>query len=192
MSSLERRNFRLLAVLGIVVTAMVGMSYASVPLYDLFCRVTGFGGTTQVALTQSKNVTVRPINVRFDAMTTKINWDFQPMQRQIELKVGENAVAFYQATNHSSLPLTGTATFNVTPLKAGAYFNKIDCFCFTEQTLNPGQTIEMPVSFYIDPEIEGDPNLNDVKTITLSYTFFPADVGKINSKEREVTINSGS
>ena len=192
MSSLKRKNFCLLAVLGIVVTAMVGMSYASVPLYDLFCRVTGFGGTTQVALMQSNNVTQRPINVRFDAMTTKINWAFQPMQRQIELKVGENAVAFYQATNHSPLPLTGTATFNVTPLKAGAYFNKIDCFCFTEQTLNPGQTIEMPVSFFIDPEIESDPNLNDVRTITLSYTFYPADVGEIKLKEPQVTFNSGS
>ena len=109
---------------------MVGMSYAAVPLYDLFCRVTGFGGTTQIASKRSNTVSDRPIKVRFDAMANNIDWAFQPIQRQIELKVGENALAFYRATNRASESLTGTATFNVTPLKVGAYFSKVECFCF--------------------------------------------------------------
>ena len=175
MSTLGRKNRRLVVVLTTVAMGMVGMSYAAVPLYDLFCRVTGYGGTTQIAAEKSSSVTQRPIKVRFDAMVTNIDWAFQPVQRQIELQVGENAVAFYRATNQSKRTLTGTATFNVTPFKVGAYFSKVECFCFTEQTLSPGQTVDMPVAFYVDPDISNDPNLNDVKTITLSYTFYPVD-----------------
>jgi cytochrome c oxidase assembly protein subunit 11 len=130
--------------------------------------------------------------VRFDAMVTNIDWAFQPIQRQIKLQVGENAIAFYRATNRSKKSLTGTATFNVTPLKVGAYFSKIACFCFTEQTLEPGQTVEMPVAFFVDPEISNDPNLNDVKTITLSYTFYPVDKPTRPALERQVSAKAES
>ena len=191
MSTLAQKNRRLVTGLGFVVVGMVGMSYAAVPLYDLFCRVTGFGGTTQIASERSNTVSDRPIKVRFDAMTTNIDWAFQPIQRQIELKVGENALAFYRATNRTTSSLTGTATFNVTPLKVGAYFSKVECFCFTEQTLGPGETIEMPVAFYVDPAIDEDPNLKDVKTITLSYTFYPTEPTNIQSEERQVSANTG-
>ena len=194
MSTLAQKNRRLVTGLGFVVVGMVGMSYAAVPLYDLFCRVTGFGGTTQIASERSNIVSDRRVKVRFDAMTTNIDWAFQPIQRQIELKVGENALAFYRATNRTSESLTGTATFNVTPLKVGAYFSKVECFCFTEQTLGPGETIEMPVAFYVDPAIDEDPNLKDVKTITLSYTFYPTEPTEptnIQSEERQVSANTG-
>ena len=191
MSTLAQKNRRLVTGLGFVVVGMGGMSYAAVPLYDLFCRVTGFGGTTQIASERSNTVSDRPIKVRFDAMTTNIDWAFQPIQRQIELKVGENALAFYRATNRTTASLTGTATFNVTPLKVGAYFSKVECFCFTEQTLGPGETIEMPVAFYVDPAIDEDPNLKDVKTITLSYTFYPTESTNIQSEERQVSANTG-
>ena len=191
MSTLAQKNRRLVTGLGVVVVGMVGMSYAAVPLYDLFCRVTGFGGTTQIASERSNTVLDRAIKVRFDAMTTNIDWAFQPIQRQIALKVGENALAFYRATNRASESLTGTATFNVTPLKVGAYFSKVECFCFTEQTLGPGETIEMPVAFYVDPAINDDPNLRDVKTITLSYTFYPTEPTNPQLEERKVSANTG-
>lgn len=158
------------------VAGMVGMSFAAVPLYNLFCRVTGYGGTTQKAAQASDIVIDRTVRVRFDAsVNPSLNWQFHPKQREITLKVGESAIAFYEARNLSGKITTGTATFNVTPLKAGLYFTKIDCFCFTEQTLQPGKMAEMPVTFYVDPEIAKDPNLDDVKTITLSYTFFASE-----------------
>lgn len=191
MSALGQKNRRLMVVLGTVAVGMVGLSYAAVPLYDLFCRVTGFAGTTQVAEGKSTAMSQRAIKVRFDAMAADIEWAFQPVQRQIKLQVGENAVAFYRATNQSDRPLTGTATFNVTPLKAGAYFNKVECFCFTEQTLAPGESVDMPVAFFVDPEIETDPNLNDVKTITLSYTFYPVAKPTRTAGERQVSAKTG-
>ena len=192
MNALRRKNRHLVAVLSTVAMGMIGMSYAAVPLYDLFCRVTGYGGTTQIAVEKNDTVTQRPIKVRFDAMVTNIDWAFQPVQRQIELQVGENAVAFYRATNRSKQSLTGTATFNVTPLKVGVYFSKVACFCFTDQTLEPGQTVEMPVAFYVDPEISSDPNLDDVKTITLSYTFYAVDKPTKPVLERQVSAKAES
>lgn len=191
MSALGRKNRRLMVVLGTVAVGMVSLSYAAVPLYDLFCRVTGFAGTTQVAEEKSTAISQRAIKIRFDAMAADIEWAFQPVQRQIRLQIGENAVAFYRATNQSDRPLTGTATFNVTPLKAGAYFNKVECFCFTEQTLAPGESVDMPVAFFVDPEIEADPNLNDVKTITLSYTFYPVAKPTRTAGERQVSAKTG-
>lgn len=191
MSALGRKNRRLMVVLGTVAVGMVGLSYAAVPLYDLFCRVTGFAGTTQVAEEKSTAISQRAIKIRFDAMAADIEWAFQPVLRQIRLQIGENAVAFYRATNQSDRPLTGTATFNVTPLKAGAYFNKVECFCFTEQTLAPGESVDMPVAFFVDPEIEADPNLNDVKTITLSYTFYPVAKPTRTAGERQVSAKTG-
>ncbi|MFT6579804.1 MAG: cytochrome c oxidase assembly protein subunit 11 [Alphaproteobacteria bacterium] len=172
----SRRGARrtLFACVGLV-CGMIGLSFASVPLYQLFCTVTGYGGTTQVAADKSAVVTDRSIRIRFDATTNQnLPWTFQPVQREVHLKVGENAVAFYRAKNNADVAITGVATFNVTPQKAGLYFNKIDCFCFTEQTLKPNEMVDMPVAFFVDPDINNDPNLSEVKTITLSYTFFTA------------------
>ena len=157
------------------VVGMVGLSYAAVPLYRIFCQVTGYGGTTQAADSGSDVVLDKLVTVRFDANTARdMAWKFQPEQRQMTLRIGETGLAFYRATNPTSHTITGTATFNVTPLQAGSYFNKIECFCFTEQTLEPGASADMPVSFFVDPAIVDDPELEGVSTITLSYTFFPA------------------
>lgn len=174
MNDLQNRNRKTAIAAAGIVVGMIGLSYASVPLYDWFCRVTGFGGTTQVAEAAPAEIGERRIKVRFNADTAKgMPWRFQPVQREIEVRVGESALGFYIAQNPTDESVKGTATFNVTPLKAGIYFNKIECFCFTEQTLTAGQSIDMPVSFFVDPAISEDPNLDDVKTITLSYTFFP-------------------
>ncbi len=171
--TVKHRNRRTFGVLGLAVAGMLGLSYASVPLYDWFCRVTGYGGTTQVAETEADTVLDREIKIRFDASTARgMDWAFQPAQREITLKVGENGLAYYRAENNTDRVITGAATFNVTPLKAGPYFAKMECFCFTEQTLAPGEGVDMPVAFFVDPEIDQDINLDEVKTITLSYTFF--------------------
>lgn len=175
-NDLVRRNkFVAFAAVGIV-AGMVGMSYAAVPLYKLFCAVTGFGGTTQRADAAPGLILDRDVTVRFNAdIGQGLGWKFQPLQRDITLKVGEEALVYYRATNVSDKPLVGMATFNVTPDKTGQYFNKVACFCFTEQRLEPGQSIDMPVSFFVDPRIAEDRNLDDVANIALSYTFFPAD-----------------
>lgn len=161
-----------------VAAAMVGMSYASVPLYRLFCQVTGFGGTTQVASVAPDEILDRTITVRFNAdIAPGLAWSFEPVQRDMTVRIGETALAFYRARNLTDRPLTGMATFNVTPDKTGQYFNKIACFCFDQQTLEPGQVVDMPVSFFVDPKLARDRALNDVAHITLSYTFFPAAGG---------------
>ena len=170
----SRANRRVAVALAGVVVAMAGAAYAAVPLYDLFCRVTGFGGTTQVAAAAPETVGERVFTIRFNAdVDPKLPWAFQPVERSMTVKVGESGLAFFRAENLASRQTAGTATFNVTPLKAGQYFNKVQCFCFTEQRLAAGDSIEMPVSFFVDPAIVDDPNLDEVKTITLSYTFFP-------------------
>jgi len=154
--------------------AMVGLSYAAVPLYQIFCQVTGYGGTTQRAERAPDTVLDRKITIRFDANVGRgMGWKFRPVQRSMELKIGESALAFYEAKNLTKTKLTGTATFNVSPVAAGSYFNKIECFCFTEQTLEPGARADMPVTFFIDPKIVNDPEARNIKEITLSYTFFP-------------------
>lgn len=156
--------------------SMVGAAYAAVPLYELFCRVTGFGGTTQVADSASDVVIDRKITVRFDGnVNHALPWHFKPAQRSLTLKMGETAQLAYVATNDSEETTVGTSTFNVWPPTAGAYFNKLDCFCFTEQELVPGQSVEMPVVFFVDPEMDKDPELKHVREITLSYTFFPVE-----------------
>ena len=158
------------------VIMMIGVAYASVPLYKLFCQVTGFGGTTQRAEAAPDTVGTRMIKVEFDAsVNAKLPWQFKPKQRSIDLAVGARELAYYEAKNLAARATTGTALFNVTPLKAGQYFNKIECFCFNEQELQPGETVDMPVSFFIDPAIVDDPNMKEVKTITLSYTFFKVE-----------------
>jgi cytochrome c oxidase assembly protein subunit 11 len=185
----RQRNRVVLATLAGVVAGMVGLAFASVPLYDLFCRVTGYGGTTQVASAAPAAVGEKVITVRFNAdVNPKLPWSFRPAAKEVRLRVGETALAFFEAQNLGDRPVTGIATFNVTPLKIGQYFSKIECFCFTEQTLAPGQRVEMPVSFFVDPEIASDPNTREVSTITLSYTFFRSldDMPDPAEKEGEV------
>jgi len=172
-AALKRRNRRLgLATAGLV-AGMVGLSFAAVPLYTLFCQVTGYNGTTQRGGTLPARPGEAAVTVRFNANTHPgLPWRFAAEQSAMTLRVGEEGMAFYTAANQGSTPVTGIAVYNVTPEKAGRYFHKIACFCFDEQTLNPGQQVEMPVSFWVDPEIARDPNTRDVRTITLSYTFF--------------------
>ncbi|MCL5778798.1 cytochrome c oxidase assembly protein [Limibaculum sp. FT325] len=160
-----------------VVAGMVGMAYAAVPFYDWFCRVTGFGGTTQVAQAgDAVEVLDRMVTVRFDGSLSRgMPWQFRPATPPTEIRIGETGLAFYEAYNPTDHPITGTATFNVTPFAAGAYFTKIDCFCFTEQTLQPGERVMMPVTFYVDPDIVTDPETDRVHTITLSYTFYETE-----------------
>lgn len=158
---------------------MLGMAYAAVPLYAMFCQITGYGGTTQRVEQFSDRILDREITVRFDAnVAGGLPWDFKPVARSVTMKIGETALAHYTATNMFSVPTAGRATFNVTPQIAGSYFNKVECFCFTDTTLKPGETLDMPVLFYVDPDIVDTPELKDVKTITLSYTFFPIEVEK--------------
>ncbi|HEX6103781.1 MAG TPA: cytochrome c oxidase assembly protein [Alphaproteobacteria bacterium] len=190
------RNRRTGLMLFTLVIGMVALAFASVPLYRLFCEVTGFGGTPQrvEASAAPAAQSERLVTVRFNAdVNSGLPWSFQPAQRAIEVKIGEQALAFYRATNHADRPVTGTATFNVTPDKAGAYFAKIECFCFAEQTLQPGQSVEMPVTFYVDPAILKDRGLDDVDTITLSYTFFrAADDAERNGAEVSVAPQGGA
>lgn len=175
----NQRSNRLTAILCLgVFFGMVGAAYAAVPLYAMFCQLTGYGGTTQRVEQYSDRILEQTMAIRFDANTNGIFWDFQPVRRQVDLKIGETTQIHYSATNRGSSPTTGKATFNVTPELAGAYFNKVECFCFTDTTLRPGETIDMPVVFYIDPAIVDVPELKHVKTITLSYTFFQSDADK--------------
>ena len=174
----SRRRAATALILGGVVCGMVGLSFGAVPLYRLFCQVTGFGGTTQVAEEAPVEIGERVVTVRFNADTARdLPWYFKPEQREIKVRVGEMAMAVYNAVNQSDRALIGTSTFNVTPVKAGAYFNKIECFCFEEQTLAPGERADFPVSFFVDPDIVEDRRLDDVSTITLSYTFFARGEG---------------
>jgi cytochrome c oxidase assembly protein subunit 11 len=171
-----RRNAATATLLIGVVGGMAGLAYASVPLYRWFCQVTGFGGTTQVADRVPDRVLDRVITVRFNAdVSAALAWRFRPLQHSIEVRLGESALAFYAALNQAQVTTTGSATYNVTPAKAGPYFTKIACFCFDRQTLAPGQSADMAVRFFIDPEMADDRNLDDVTTITLSYTFFNAE-----------------
>lgn len=174
-NSLARRNRRAGLVILCIAAGMVALAYASVPLYKLFCRVTGFGGTTQVAAAAPEKILARAVTVRLDASTSRdMPWHFAPAQRQVAVRLGEKALVSYRAENRSERPVTGTAVYNVTPAKAGKYFRKIECFCFGEQTLNPGEKVNMPVVFFVDPALDSDPDMKDVGAITLSYTFFPA------------------
>ena len=174
--SAAKKSTRLAMALVGVVVGMVGLAYAAVPLYDLFCRVTGYGGTTQQADLAPDVILDEEITVGFDANTSrKMPWEFKPVKKTVTLKIGQTGIAFYQAYNPTDQTITGTASFNVTPQKVGQYFTKIDCFCFTEQTLKPGEKVDMPVTFFVDPEIASDPNTKEVQTITLSYTFFPIE-----------------
>ncbi len=171
----ERSNRVVAAACLAFFAGMVGMAYAAVPLYAMFCKVTGYGGTTQRVEQYSDRILDRTITVRFDANMSSVPWDFRPAARDVTMKIGETTQVHYTAKNLSTRPTSGRATFNVTPEMAGAYFNKVECFCFTDTTLKPGETLDMPVVFYVDPDIADVPELKDLKTITLSYTFFPIE-----------------
>ncbi|MBO6506031.1 MAG: cytochrome c oxidase assembly protein [Kordiimonadaceae bacterium] len=176
MTAVAAKNNRMAGMVVGVVLGMVGLAYASVPLYELFCRVTGYGGTTQRAELLDTQAIDRDMRVRFSANTHRdMPWDFKPQQVAQTLKVGEQGLAYFEAHNPTNQTIVGTATYNVAPHKAGTYFAKIDCFCFTEQVLKPGETVVMPVVYFIDPLIEEDRNLNEVTEVTLSYTFFVMD-----------------
>ena len=179
-NSLEQKNLRTGVYAFMGALAMLGLGYAAVPLYDLFCRVTGFGGTTQVASeTEAANAERlgliaggQTMSIRFDASTARdVPWTFRPAQSTDTVQIGQRDMAIYVAKNNSSVPITGTATFNVEPEQAGIYFNKIQCFCFTEQTLQPGEEVNMPVLYFVDPAMLEDENMKGVEQITLSYTF---------------------
>lgn len=178
---LDRRHRKVAAWLGAVAVSMIALSFAAVPLYRIFCQVTGYGGTTQ-RVAQGSGVTLdRTITIRFDAnVGPGLAWDFEPVQRTMTVKIGENALAFYRATNRADHEVKGTAAFNVLPELTGAYFNKVACFCFTEQSLKARESVEMPVSFYVDPALVADKDTKDTREITLSYTFYRVDAGKPN------------
>jgi cytochrome c oxidase assembly protein subunit 11 len=171
-----------------LVAVMVGAAYASVPLYRLFCQVTGFDGTPRIANAPSTQVLDKTVDIRFDAnVAPGLAWRFEPARNTMQVKIGENTLAFYRATNLSDRPLRGTATYNVLPEQAAPFFNKLECFCFKEQLLQPGETLEMPVSFFIDPQIVGDKDAHGVRHITLSYTFYPVTLPQPGLAERPAT-----
>lgn len=174
MAENRSKNRAFAVTLFAVAGAMVGLTFASVPLYRLFCQVTGFGGIPRVgAAAGTMTVSEQTITVFFDAnVNESLPWRFRPVQRRMRVRAGETVLVFYRASNLSQGPVTGTATFNVTPYKAAPYFSKVDCFCFTEQRLEAGQVVELPVSFFVDPAIFSDPDTREVRSITLSYTFF--------------------
>lgn len=176
-----------------VVVLMGGLSWASVPFYDWFCRVTGFGGVTGVASTGSDTILDETITVRFDGSKQRgMPWEFKPVQREMEVRLGETGLAFYEAYNPTDRPVAGSASYNVAPYEAGGFFTKIDCFCFEEQVLQPGERVSMPVSFYVDPEIVTDRDAKYVHSITLSYTFHEIDLPEETAslaQETETEVN---
>lgn len=176
---LANRNRTVAIALGAFFFSMIGAAYAAVPLYELFCQVTGYGGTTQRVTQYSDRVLDREITVRFDANTSSgLPWAFRPVQREVTMPIGETVQIAYEAENLARTPAGGRATFNVSPALAGAYFMKVECFCFTDTTLQAGETMEMPVVFYVDPAIVDVPELKNIRTITLSYTFYPGQIAE--------------
>ena len=176
------RKTKTVSQLVAIVLVMGALAWASVPLYDLFCRVTGFGGTTLVSEAGADEILDQTIKVRFDASKERdFPWEFKPVQREMELRIGETGLAFYEAYNPSDRPVAGQASYNVAPYAAGGFFTKIDCFCFTEQVLQPGERVTMPVTFYVDPEIVEDREGKYLHEITLSYTFYEIDLPEVQA-----------
>jgi cytochrome c oxidase assembly protein subunit 11 len=176
---LKRSNYAVLVACGVFVASMVGMAYAAVPLYELYCKVTGYNGTTQQVEQASDVILKDRIRVEFDANTASdLNWDFKPVDSFVEPRIGETVKINFRITNNSAREKTGRSVFNVTPMAAGAYFNKLECFCFTDVTLKPGETRDMPVVFFVDPDIVNYPETKDLKVLTLSYTFYKSEKQK--------------
>ncbi|MBF9231804.1 cytochrome c oxidase assembly protein [Microvirga alba] len=176
---LQRKMRRTVLACSGIVVGMAGAAYASVPLYDLFCKVTGFGGTPIVRDANGSDVMERTVSVRFDAnVSSGLRWNFSPETPEVKVKLGETTTVLYKVTNTGDKPTTGIATYNVQPDLAGSYFSKLECFCFTEQTLKPGETLESAVVFYVDPRLVEDSDIKDISSITLSYTYFPSKGGK--------------
>ncbi|GGH53660.1 cytochrome c oxidase assembly protein CtaG [Frigidibacter albus] len=170
-------NARVAVKLAGVAAVMVSLSFAAVPFYDWFCRVTGYGGTTNVAETSSDEILDRTVTIRFDSnVEPGMPWEFKPVERQVTLRIGETGLAFYEAYNPTDQPVAGTASYNVAPDAAGYYFTKIQCFCFEQQVLAPGERVMMPVSFYVDPDMVTSRDASKVKHITLSYTFYQTEL----------------
>jgi cytochrome c oxidase assembly protein subunit 11 len=170
-------NSRVAAMLVGVVVTMGALAWAAVPFYDWFCRVTGYGGTTNVAAENTSEILDEIVTVRFDANTAPgMPWEFRPVQNEMKLRIGETGMAFYEAYNPTDKPVAGTASYNVSPDLAGYYFDKIQCFCFTEQVLKPGERVEMPVVFFVDPELVKDRDAGRIRNITLSYTFYQTEL----------------
>lgn len=183
-----RRHLGVLWVCVFVAAGMLGLSFAAVPLYRLYCQVTGFGGTPQRADAAPGEVAGTRFTIRFDANVSEdLPWSFRPEQKSLEVAAGEQRLAFYRAVNDSRVNTVGTAVFNVTPELAGRYFNKIACFCFSEQPLAAGKSADLPVSFFVDPAILDDPDLKGLTTITLSYTFYPAERSKLTASAGDVS-----
>jgi cytochrome c oxidase assembly protein subunit 11 len=181
------KNARLAWMMVAIVGGMLGLAYAAVPLYEAFCKATGFAGTPLVAQPGERPVIGRTVEVRFDSNTdTNLPWRFQPVERSVKVHLGEEKLVFFRATNLSQRPIVGTATYNVTPEWTAGWFNKIQCFCFTEQLLQPGQSVDMPVLFFVDADMNKDRRYDDVRTITLSYTFYEAKT------ERAKTLLGGT
>ena len=175
MSRPVDRNARLAWRLVFVVAGMLGLAYAAVPLYQAFCRATGFAGTPLVASSDDHPVIARTVRVRFDSnVDPNLPWRFEPLEREVEVHLGEEKLVFFRASNLSQRPIVGTATYNVTPESSAPWFNKLQCFCFTEQLLLPGQSADLPVVFFVDPEMDKDRRYDDIRTVTLSYTFYEA------------------
>jgi cytochrome c oxidase assembly protein subunit 11 len=169
------RNARIAWTLVAVVGGMLALAYAAVPLYQMFCKATGFAGTPQVVQDGERPVLERTVTVRFDSnVDPNLSWRFEPVQREVKVHLGEEKLVFFRATNVSQRPIVGTATYNITPERMGGWFDKVQCFCFTEQLLKPGQSVDMPVTFFVDPEMDKDRRYDDIRTVTLSYTFFEA------------------
>ena len=175
MTELAQRNARLGLRAAMFGLAMLALAFASVPLYRIFCQVTGFGGTTQRA-EEAPGAVAGQIGVRFDAnVDPRLPWRFEPEQQTVRIHPGQRTIIYYRATNLTARTITGTASFNVSPTQAGPYFSKIECFCFTEQTLKGGETVRMPVVFFVDPKLRDDEDTKDIDEITLSYTFYPVE-----------------
>ena len=183
-NNLKAQNKKVILIISFIGMLMLSLSYAAVPLYDIFCRVTGFGGTTQIASSAPGSTGHPNINIRFESnITDSLDWDFYSKTKTVKIPMGEEKTIYYFAKNLSDEPIVGTATFNVTPAKAGQYFMKIDCFCFVEQLLNPGESMNMPVTFFIDPDLYKDENVQEVNEITLSYTFMKSmDQSKVEEQ----------
>jgi cytochrome c oxidase assembly protein subunit 11 len=182
-ASRSRQNRTVVVACLAMVVAMAALAYASVPLYRLFCQVTGYGGTTQRVAAQSGTTSEQLVTVRFDANTAPgLPWTFEAVSKPMTLKLGATAMATYRATSRATVPTIGTAAYNVVPDQAGSFFNKLACFCFTEQTLAPGQSVDMPVQFFVDPAMALDSDGRRVREITLSYTFFPVAVASAAKK----------